>query len=162
MKYIAPEDQVRLLRLADRRFRRTQGRKSKGRVRLLQQGEMESVHQGFSERHQVARPRQRARLPIMLPEIFSLRENFEETVRSVALLRDAALRHHTPIQLYFDRIEKLEPAAALFLVSEVYRCGQLRKWRGRPDGSRQLSRVNRDVAAASRDGFLQGAPDRWS
>jgi anti-sigma regulatory factor (Ser/Thr protein kinase) len=40
------------------------------------------------------------------------------------------LKHNTPILLYFDKMKQLGPAAALVLVSEIYRCRQLRKWRG--------------------------------
>lgn len=66
----------------------------------------------------------------MLPEKLSLRDNHKETVRALTLLRNASLRHNTPVLLYFDQVRELEPAAALLLVAEVYRCRHLRKWRG--------------------------------
>ncbi|UYO51673.1 hypothetical protein [Rhodopseudomonas palustris] len=66
------------------------------------------------------------RYPILLPEVLSLRDNYEETVASIEELRDAALNQHRSIMLYFDRLTSLEPAATLLLTAEIYRCKNLR------------------------------------
>lgn len=130
MKYLLPEDQLRLARLAERRFRARIKRKNLRQRRLLRQDELRAIQKAFQVRYDVPGPRQKARLPIMIPERLSLRENYKETVQMIVGLRDAVLRGNTPIQLYFDRVRYLEPAATLLLVAEIFRCRQLRKWRG--------------------------------
>jgi hypothetical protein len=66
----------------------------------------------------------------MLPRDISLRDNYAETVELVTKIRDVVLRGNTPVQLYFDQVRTLEPAATLLLVAEIFRCRQLRRWRG--------------------------------
>ena len=130
MKYLSPEEQLRLARLAERRFRARIKRKNLRQRRLLHQDELIAIQKAFQLRFHVPRPRQKARLPIMIPERLSLRENYKETVQVIAGLRDAVLRGNTPTQLYFDQVRYLEPAATLLLVAEIFRCRQLRRWRG--------------------------------
>ncbi|MCA1510248.1 hypothetical protein [Bradyrhizobium sp. NBAIM01] len=65
----------------------------------------------------------------MIPSVFSLRTNYEETVAVLATIRDLVLGRRIPVFLYFNQLQELEPAAALLLVAEVFRCRQLRVWR---------------------------------
>lgn len=130
MRYLSPEEEFRLTRLAKVRERQRiarKNRKVRKSDRLLAVAE---VQKAFALHHSVPRPLQHARIPIMVPEVFSLRDNHQETVQTVKTLRDIVLLGREPVQLYFDKLKLLEPAAALLLVAEIFRCRQLRKWRG--------------------------------
>lgn len=65
----------------------------------------------------------------MMPATFSLRDNYVETVQIIETLRELVLVRRVPVFLYFNQLQHLEPAAALLLVAEVFRCRQLRTWR---------------------------------
>ncbi|WP_166295358.1 hypothetical protein [Bradyrhizobium sp. 2S1] len=83
----------------------------------------------FGARYQVEVPSHRERVPIMIPETLSLRDNYDETVAVLETMRELVLGQRTPVFLYFNQLKHLEPAAALLLVAEVFRCRQLRIWR---------------------------------
>lgn len=67
---------------------------------------------------------------IMLPPVLSLRDNFGPTVAAINQMREAVLVQNRPIQLYFDHVTEIEPAAVLLLTAEADRCRQLRPFRG--------------------------------
>lgn len=94
-----------------------------------------AYRRNFEAQFQVPLPEQRARVPIMIPRTLSLQENYEETVAVIEAIRDLVLDQRAPVFLYFDHLTLLEPAAALLLVAEVYRCRQLRVWRSGPSVS---------------------------
>lgn len=83
----------------------------------------------FSDLHKIALPSDPRRYPIMIPSSVSLKDNYEETVDCLMQIRRFALQHSWPVFLYFNRVEKLEPAAALLLAAEIHRCRNLRAYR---------------------------------
>jgi hypothetical protein len=141
MKRLSAEELLRLTRLAEtrERYRIRRKRAGGGAGRLVKQRRITEAQKAFQDIYNVPRPMQRARMPIMVPENLSLRDNHQETIDAVKLLRDTVLRERTPAELYFDRLRVLEPAAALLLVAEIFRCRQLRKWRGGSYGAWKLS-----------------------
>lgn len=60
----------------------------------------------------------------------SLRLNYAETLAPITRMREAVLLENKPVLLYFDRVENIEPAAALLLTAEADRCRRLRSYRG--------------------------------
>lgn len=133
MKRLTVKQQIALSRRAADRRRREIVRLHKKRLKLFRLSEelrlAAEAQASFVFKHQVAFPTHRDRIPIMVPEVFSLRENHQQTVATVKVLRDTVLSDKRPVQLYFDQLKKLEPAAALLLVAEIFRCRQLRPFR---------------------------------
>lgn len=70
-----------------------------------------------------------AREQIVLPRTFSFRENYSETVGVLGAIRDIALHNHRRILLHLTQLERVEPAAALALVAEIFRVRHLRSTR---------------------------------
>ena len=66
------------------------------------------------------------RVPILVPEVLSLKNNFDETIDCLEILRRSVLQENRSVMLYFDRVQVLEPAATLLLTAEIYRCRNLR------------------------------------
>lgn len=83
----------------------------------------------FARENGVGLDRNLARHQLILPETLSFRENFAETSATIDVIRAKALNENTPVFIHFDRVRLLEPAAALVLVAEVYRCQKLRVFR---------------------------------
>jgi hypothetical protein len=65
------------------------------------------------------------RLPISLPQVFSLKDNYEGVIKTVNEIRLYSLQKLYPIFLIFDNVEEIDPAAALVLTSEIYRSRHL-------------------------------------
>lgn len=72
------------------------------------------------------------RIPLMVPKQLSLKENYQETVALVHAVRSYALDSFLPVDLYFDEVEQVEPAALIVLAAEIHRCRNLRRSGGRP------------------------------
>lgn len=70
--------------------------------------------------------RNRVRSSIALPRIFSLRENYQQTVAAIQSLRRIVLVEDRPAMILFDEVKVLEPAATLLLSAEIRRCKQYR------------------------------------
>lgn len=71
----------------------------------------------------------RDRRPVILPQVFSYSENYEETQRAINEIIYHGIKRSTPIEVRFDKVEKIEPAATLALAAEIYRCRKLRVFR---------------------------------
>lgn len=69
------------------------------------------------------------RRPIVVPRIFSYAENFEKSQATINEIIEHGLINRTPLEIRFDTTEILEPAAALALAAEIYRCRKLRVFR---------------------------------
>jgi|SRR5215470_5468212 len=106
MKRVTREELLHLARLAEtrERYRIRRKRTGGGAARLAKQKKITEAQRIFQGTYNVPRPKQRARIPIMIPENLSLRHNHQETVDVVKLLRDTVLLEHTPAELYFDRL----------------------------------------------------------
>jgi hypothetical protein len=72
-----------------------------------------------------------ARVPLAVPRVLSLRDAYDDTVRLVNELRSVVLDRYMPVDLYFNQVEEIEPAAAMVLTAEIYRCRNLRRRSGR-------------------------------
>jgi hypothetical protein len=71
-------------------------------------------------------PRDRDRVPILLPTDLSLRTNYDATVKAIEAIRETVLSQNKPVILYFEHVERLEPSATLLLTAEIFRCRNLR------------------------------------
>lgn len=72
------------------------------------------------------------RLPLLVPSRLSLRDNYDDTVALVNSIRSYALDQFIPVQLFFDQVTEVEPAALMVLTAEIHRCRSLRRHSGRP------------------------------
>lgn len=133
MKKQSSKQQIRVVARLQRRERKARRKHYLARIRDLEKTQLSAVVEAYRQRFQaqfnVVPPLQSERVPIMVPENFSLRENYNETVATLETIRDLVLSRRQPVFLYFDKLKNLEPAAALLLVAEVFRCRQLRIWR---------------------------------
>lgn len=130
MRKIDPRARQRQVRVAEERARRRILRKEasyqrdsavrQARVRQLERAQ----HLG------VKPPSFWEREIIVLPSVFSLRDNYGPTVSAINAMRKAVLGQNRPVQLYFDHVEQIEPAAILLLTAEADRCRKLRPYRG--------------------------------
>lgn len=74
----------------------------------------------------------RNRIALIVPNRLSLRDNYNETVAFINELRTHALKEYRPVDMFFERVEHLEPAALTVLTAEIHRCRNLRRISGRP------------------------------
>lgn len=79
----------------------------------------------YSLRNGLLYDNQLSRYQLVLPRTFSLSTNYEETALVLAKIRQIALREQRRILLHFEHVNVIEPAAALALVSEIYRVRNL-------------------------------------
>ena len=63
---------------------------------------------------------------IVLPKVFSLHDNHEETVNVLERIRNQTLRRNGTVMLHFSAVETIDAAATLALVAEIYRVRSLR------------------------------------
>lgn len=66
--------------------------------------------------------RQGRSIALHLPTVLDLIGNFAETAEFVADLRRAARTTQRRVELHFDRVERIRPAALLLLLAELQRC----------------------------------------
>jgi hypothetical protein len=130
VKHLTPEQIAKFAKLAKEREQEGLRKKRKRRHRFLKSEEVEQIQDAFRKTYNVSLPRHKDRIPILIPEQLSLRDNHQETIDAVRMLRDTVLIGRRPTYLCFDKVRILEPAATLLLVAEIFRCRQLRKWRG--------------------------------
>lgn len=128
MHRLSPADKIARTRLArERERRRVRRRMGRGaRRRGLQDAIIE--HWG----HRPVGAPHRNRVPIMVPKVLSLRENYVETVKFINDIRHQALTEYRPVDLFFSDLESIEPAALTVLTAEIFRCRKLRRIGGRP------------------------------
>lgn len=74
----------------------------------------------------------RHRIPLRVPKVLSLRENYDETLKLITNIRTFALEGFHPVDLFFNDVEYLESAALTVLTAEIHRCRNLRKINGKP------------------------------
>lgn len=116
---------LRSLRIGHRRLRQR-------RLRALSKVEREIVVRealqerlAFARAHNIPVDRELGRRQIVLPEIFSLANNFDATVGAVAELRTCVMGNRQRAMLFFEHVREIEPAAALLLAAELFRCRRL-------------------------------------
>jgi len=69
-------------------------------------------------------------IPLEVPDVLSLRQNYDATCNLLESIRDLVLIRGLPVFLYFDNVKHIQPGAALALTSEVFRARNLRPGRG--------------------------------
>jgi len=122
MKRLSPLQQARLVRRSrereHHRLRRQGGKTAKGTAfRQLVAEHQRDLPVGAPRRNRIA---------LIVPSILSLKDNYEETVSLITEIRTHALQHYLPVDLFFDKVEYLEPAALTVLTAEIHRCRNLR------------------------------------
>ena len=71
-------------------------------------------------------PRQKF-VDVDIPQVFSLRENYSETIAVIDKLRTQVIDNCKPVLLLFDNVKSIEPAAILILAAEIERCRRFRR-----------------------------------
>jgi anti-sigma regulatory factor (Ser/Thr protein kinase) len=69
---------------------------------------------------------------LKVPRVLSLKDNYDATLKLIEDIRSYALEGYHPVDLFFDDVEYLEPAALTVLTAEIHRCRNLRKVNGKP------------------------------
>ncbi|MET1110189.1 MAG: hypothetical protein ABWX67_01535 [Allosphingosinicella sp.] len=131
MKRLTEEERLRETRLARLRAERA---KKRAHRKALSRAEREQFHHEllrFTAKHRLKMPSDGDRVPVLLPREISLRNNYLETIAAISALRDTVLLGNQPAMLYFDHVERLEPAATLLLTAEIFRCRKLRPFGGK-------------------------------
>jgi hypothetical protein len=88
------------------RYSRRRGRKEALRAvrREQRRDEREADRRellAFTVAHQLPMPRDRDRVPILLPTDLSLRTNYDATVKAIEAIRETVLSQNKPVILYF-------------------------------------------------------------
>ena len=122
MRRIEPREIPQLERLRLDRERRNLIRK---RIRQKRNVDFGAIRARYLRRVSVDLPLPTNRVPIQLPRQISLNQNFEETAVLLNEIRHLVLHERQPVFLIFDEVEYVEPAAALVLTAEIYRCRNL-------------------------------------
>lgn len=80
----------------------------------------------FAREHGIITDRNLSRVQLLLPAVFSFRDNFDETAAVIVAMRQYALADRRPVMLHFEPVERIDPSAALVLVAEIFRIRNLR------------------------------------
>lgn len=126
LKRLDPEQIARLDRLRHQRARHEVLRSLHRRAKRLNRQVQIDQRRSIAKRLGIQFDADLAREQIVLPSTFSFRDNYSETVRVLAAIRDIALREHRRMMLHLTHLKHVEPAAALALVAEIFRVRHLR------------------------------------
>lgn len=130
MKRLTEEEEERLTALAKRKLMRRLAERVKRAARRAKRRTEEVQRARFARNHNVVLHHLgRDREPLMVPACLSLRENRKEVVELISALRQIVLMNNRQAFLFFDKVERLEAAATLLLVAELYRCRHLKSYR---------------------------------
>lgn len=126
MKRIAPEDRARANQIRLQAMAHEQRRKLRRRMRRENRERLIAERRSYAVQQDIIFDSQIARHQLILPAQFSLSANYEPTASILEAIREVALRRGQRILLHFEHVTDIEPAAALALVSEIYRVRNLR------------------------------------
>lgn len=162
MKRLTPQDKIKLLTANRRRGRKGAIRAAGGNRRAQRISSLIARHTAVLGHSNAGAE---GRVPLNVPTVLSLRDNYDETVRLITELRSLALDQYLPVYLYFDFVERIEPAALIVLTAEIHRCRNLRKVGGTPMVSGTYPRDDAICAQLAKMGFfkllnLRDHPDR--
>lgn len=113
-------------RIAKRREHNEANRKPKRKAKRLRRESEVSARRYFAKAHGLLFDRNLAREQVILPEVLCFEQNFAETAAVIETMRRVALHEGRPILLHFDRVNDIDPAAALAIVAEIFRIRNLR------------------------------------
>lgn len=128
MRRVTGKKKLRLIRLARERERhrlRRQMDTDTRRTRLL------ALVNQYQHQLPADAPRRR-RIPLIVPKILSLKDNYDETLKLIVDIRKYTLEGYHPVDLFFNEVQHLEPAALTVLTAEIHRCRNLRRVNGKP------------------------------
>ncbi|WP_292959711.1 ATP-binding protein [Novosphingobium sp. UBA1939] len=129
MKKLSEDARQRLIRVSQKRLVRERTRIIRRKAKRLNRHLALSDRKNFAILHDIPFDRNVARAQIVLPEVFSFRENHLETTAALQAMRQFALVERRPILLHFSKISRIDPSAALVLVAEIFRIRNLRTHR---------------------------------
>lgn len=112
-------------RLVKRRLRRVQLEKRRSARRFAKRTGR-TIQHVYAWHHQIPYDPHARRHQIVLPSVFSLAENYEDTVAKINEIYEFAVVQRKPVMLHFNHVRQIEPAATLVLVSEIFRARHLR------------------------------------
>lgn len=151
MRLVSARQKIKKIQQASRRSRKARRRSHSRSVRGIRLKVLIEQNIGFLD----APPIHRNRIPLKVPEILSLKENYGETMKVINDLRHYALDHFLAVDLYFDFVEYVEPAALMVLAAEIHRCRNLRRKYGQPIVSGTYPREPQIYRQLSRAGFFK-------
>lgn len=67
---------------------------------------------------------------VVLPKVFSLRENFSESMATINLIREVVINRRGRVFIDFHEVERIGVSSAMVLTAEMFRCKYLRPGRG--------------------------------
>lgn len=117
------------MRLSEQRMVREKARAIRRKAKRLHRQLALSDRRSFARKHNIPIDRNIGRAQIVLPEIFSFRDNYHETTAVIQGLRQFALIERRPVMLHFSQVSRIDPSAALVLVAEIFRVRNLRTHR---------------------------------
>lgn len=129
VKKLQSEQKIDRLRRNSNRDRRENLRKLQRHERLMQIERRRISHAQMLIDNGLAAGIDTNRRPIILPEILSFWDNYDETANALAAIRIFGLQKRVPLEIRFDRVKTLDPSATLALAAEIYRCRKLRIYR---------------------------------
>lgn len=130
MKKISEDRKIALLKLAERQRRRSVLRKLTKRTRNREIAARQAQYRQMLAAEGLVARGDMVRRPIVLPEVLSFWDNYDQTVSAFAEIRRYGLQENRPLEIRFDKVKQLEPSATLALAAEIYRCQKLRVFRG--------------------------------
>lgn len=95
--------------------------------------ELKRVRLYFALSYKLPLSSDKDRVPLLVPKVLSLKTNFDETIALINDIRKIVFDLRHKVFLHFNELDEIEPAAALLLVAEIFRCNNLRPAR---NGSR--------------------------
>lgn len=117
---------ARAERMRRRRSNRERLRVIRRKERRLRRSLAVQARRSFAVRRGIPFDAVLGREQVILPRVMSFSDNHDETAAMLAALRDAALHRDLSVMLHFTDLERIDPDAALVLVAEIYRIGNLR------------------------------------
>jgi hypothetical protein len=130
MKKLSEDRKIALLRRVVSRQRRAALRKLTKKTRSREVADRQAQYKEMLASKGLVARGDMVRRPIILPEVLSFWDNYDETVAAFEEIRRFGLQQHLPLEIRFDNVKQLEPSATLALAAEIYRCQKLRVFRG--------------------------------
>lgn len=120
---------LRQTRVSRIRIIREKARSIRRKAKRLNRELALSDRRNFARLHNIPVDRNVSRAQIILPEVFSFRDNHHETAAVLNAMRHNALAQRRPVMLHFAPVVRIDPSAALVLVAEIFRIRNLRSHR---------------------------------
>lgn len=127
MKKQKPKNRQRSILIAKIRSRRRARRALTKMQRQISYDQAVLERRKFAAENDLMFIRDIGRIPIILPPTMSLSDAYDDTVDCINLMRQTVLLNNQPIAIHFEKVERIDPSAALLLVAEIYRCRHLRQ-----------------------------------